>query len=320
MRCRVREAADGSADGVVSRLQSQRARVQRGRVRRHEREEPLLFTGGVGDQLVLEPFDGREERGTTVASFVAHGESVPNDENELRQVPVVVRELFDRVARFGGHASSLRLPAGEGKRLLPRQGRAVSALATPANEVTRASAGMRLAPFHVMRDPFLLTLAVAATSFSVACGDTMDADADMNRDLDRVSERAALVETELDAHASAVAAAGDLGAIETAEGRHRTVMGPHMDDLDHLLADMTTYCRHRATREVGRTHDMQAAMTGMRAEMDRHRLAARQDVTTARAEEERHVRDSRGILTAMRDAGAAMRHDAGLYRCEHGNH
>lgn len=154
----------------------------------------------------------------------------------------------------------------------------------------------------------------------VGCGDTMGADADMNRDLDRLFDRAALVDSELDTHASAVASASDLGAIETAEAAHRDAMAPHVDDLDHMLADMTAYCRHRSTREFGRTDDMQGAMKRMREEMDRHRLAPRPDLGAARAEEEKHVRESRGILRTMRDTGTAMRHEAGFYRCEHGNH
>lgn len=169
-------------------------------------------------------------------------------------------------------------------------------------------------------------VSVARVAFGVlvglgsACGDTMEADADMNRDLDRVFERAALVDTELDTHASAVASASELSAIETAEAAHRDAMSPHMDDLDHMLADMTKYCRHRSTQEFGRTHDMQAEMKRMMDEMERHRLAPRPDLPAARAEEEKHVRESRGLLRTMRDAASAMRHEAGFYRCEHGNH
>lgn len=153
-----------------------------------------------------------------------------------------------------------------------------------------------------------------------ACGDTMEADADMNQDLDRVSEHAALVDGELDTHASAIASSSDLGAIETAETAHQNAMTPHMGELDHMLADMTTYCRHRSTREFGRTHDMLAAVKATRDEMERHRLAPRPDLLAARAEEEKHVRAARAILRAMRDTGMAMRQDAGFYRCEHGNH
>lgn len=153
-----------------------------------------------------------------------------------------------------------------------------------------------------------------------ACGDTMEADADMNRDLDRVFDRASLMDRELDTHASAVSVATELSAIETADARHRDAMGPHMDDLDHMLADMTMYCRHRETQERGRAHDMQAAMTAMRGELERHRAAPRRDVPSGRAEEDKHLRESRGILTRLRDAGSAMRHEAGFYRCQHGNH
>lgn len=147
----------------------------------------------------------------------------------------------------------------------------------------------------------------------------MGADADMNRDLDRVFEQALLVERELDAHA-AVTAATDRTAIDDAEMRHRGAMAPPMDAVDHMLADMSMYCRHRQSQERGRTHAMQAAMTSMREELERHRLAPRPDLATARAEEEKHLRESRAILIRLRDAGGVMRHDAGLYRCEHGNH
>ncbi len=148
----------------------------------------------------------------------------------------------------------------------------------------------------------------------------MEADADMNGDLDRVFEHADLVDRELDAHASAITATTDASAVEAAEGAHRDSMGPHMSDLDHMLVDMTAYCRHRSTQASGRTHEMQAAMKALKDEMERHRLAARPDLPAARAEEEKHVRESRGVLRTMRDAGIKMRHEVGFYRCQHGNH
>lgn len=160
----------------------------------------------------------------------------------------------------------------------------------------------------------------ALIGLAQACGDTMEADADMNRNLDRVFAQASAVDGELDTHAAAVGAAADMAAVDAAEASHRAVMGTHMDDLDHMLTDMTTYCRHRETQERGRAHDMQAAMTAMRGELERHRLAARPDLPAARSEEDKHLRESRGILTRLRDAGSAMRHEAGFYRCQHGNH
>lgn len=157
-------------------------------------------------------------------------------------------------------------------------------------------------------------------AFVAACADTMEADGDMNRDLDRVFEHAAIVDTELDGHASAVASAGDLGALERAETNHRDAMAVHVQDLDRVLVDMTAYCHQSGMSEVGRTHEMQGAMKRMRDQMEGHGRAPRPDLGTARAEEETHLREARGILRAMRDAGTAMRHDAGFYRCQHGNH
>jgi hypothetical protein len=154
----------------------------------------------------------------------------------------------------------------------------------------------------------------------VACGDTTEADEDMNRGLDRVFDEAAALETELDAHAAAISTATDTAAVDTAEASHRDVMGRRMTNLDHELADMTTFCRHRQTQERGRTQDMQAATASMRDELERHRTAARPDVTAARMEEERHRGESQSILTRLRDAGSTMRHDAGFYRCQHSNH
>jgi hypothetical protein len=148
----------------------------------------------------------------------------------------------------------------------------------------------------------------------------MEADADMNRDLDLVFAEAARVDDELGAHAAAVSASTESSAVDAVEKAHHDAMLPHMDELDHMLADMTTYCRHRETQERGRTHDMQAAMTSMRRELERHRAAPRPDLSAARTEEETHLREARAILTGLRDAGSAMRHEAGFYRCQHGNH
>ena len=152
------------------------------------------------------------------------------------------------------------------------------------------------------------------------CVDGTEADADMNRDLDRVLEQATAVEAELDRHAAAVAAAGDVVGVEAAEASHRDAMSGHVSEMDHVLSDMTMYCRHRESEERGRTHEMQSAMSAMRAELDRHRASAPADVVAARAEEQKHLGESRALMRRVRDAGNAMRHEAGFYRCEHGNH
>ena len=148
----------------------------------------------------------------------------------------------------------------------------------------------------------------------------MEAEADMNRDLDLMFDEAARVDDELGAHAAAVSASTESSAVDAVEKAHHDVMLPQVDALDHMLADMTTYCRHRETQERGRTHDMQAAMTSMRREFERHRATPRTDLAAARTEEERHLREGRAILTGLRDAGTAMRHEAGFYLCQHRNH
>lgn len=166
----------------------------------------------------------------------------------------------------------------------------------------------------------LVSLAAVWLPLAVACGDTTEADEDMNRDLDHVFDGAAALETELDTHAASVSSATSTAAVDAAEASHRDVMGQHMSNLDHQLADMTTFCRHRETQERGRTQEMQGAMTLMRDELERHRTTPRPDVTAARTEEDRHRRESQTILTRLRDAGTTMRHDAGFYRCQHSNH
>ncbi|MBS2012629.1 MAG: hypothetical protein JST00_07080 [Deltaproteobacteria bacterium] len=142
----------------------------------------------------------------------------------------------------------------------------------------------------------------------------------MNLELDRVSDQASLLDRELDAHAAAIAAATSPAAVDVAEAAHGDAMAPRMGDLDHMLVDMMTYCRQRQSQERGRTHDMQSAVASMRAELERHRSAPRADLVAARAEEEKHLRETRGIMTRLRDAGTAMRHEAGFYRCQHSNH
>ena len=147
----------------------------------------------------------------------------------------------------------------------------------------------------------------------------MEADGDMNRDLDRVFDQASVMDRELSAHAVTVNAASERSATDSAEVAHRDALLPPMNELDRVLSEMTTYCRHQQGQERGRTHDMQAAMTAMRDELERHRAAPRVDLPTTRLEEERHLRESRAILIRLRDGGSAMRHEAGYYRCGHGN-
>ncbi len=164
-------------------------------------------------------------------------------------------------------------------------------------------------------------LFVAAIVATVgACGHRTEADEDMNAELDRVFDGASALDRDLDAHANAVSSATDLGMIEAAEATHGTMMASHMDGVDHVLSDMTMFCRHRASEERGRTHEMQGAMTDMRSELERHRQAPRPDIAAARAEEDKHLGQSRAVLNRLRDVGAAMRHEAGFYRCAHGMH
>lgn len=107
---------------------------------------------------------------------------------------------------------------------------------------------------------------------------------------------------------------------EEAEKAHEDAMASPMTGVDHALTDMTTFCRHRETQERGRTHEMQGAMREMRAELQRHRTAPAPDLATAPSEEDKHLGQSRAVLQRARDAGSAMRHEAGFYRCDHGNH
>lgn len=171
--------------------------------------------------------------------------------------------------------------------------------------------------FHlaVARAPLAVLAGLAA-----ACGETMGTEVDMNRDLDRVFEQALALDRELEVHAAGVLATAKTGDASAREEGHRDSMSPHMSELDHVLADMATYCRHRESRQGGRTDDMEAAMSLMRDEFERHRRASRPDALAVRSEEDRHLRESRELLSRLRDAGSAMRHEAGYYRCEHGMH
>jgi hypothetical protein len=148
----------------------------------------------------------------------------------------------------------------------------------------------------------------------------MEADAEMNRDVDRVIEHTSSVDDGLALHASMVSQATDPVVVAAMETAHYDSMGEHITELDRTVADMGTYCMGERMTARGRTHDMETAMTEMGNERERHRAAPRVDVVGARAEEERHVRDLRAILVSMRTTGEAMRHDAGLYRCQHGDH
>jgi hypothetical protein len=159
--------------------------------------------------------------------------------------------------------------------------------------------------------------ALAVLAFS--CSETMEGEADMNRGLDRVFEQAALVDRELDAHATAVIVASDPAEVDDAERSHSEAMGPPMNALDHALEDMAMYCIHRHSEVRGRTHEMQTAMTAMRDTCERHRSAPRADLAAVRAEEERHLHESRAILTRLRHAASAMRPEAGKYHCTYGH-
>lgn len=160
----------------------------------------------------------------------------------------------------------------------------------------------------------------AAVSALSACGDGTEADADMNRDLDRVFERVTAIETELDRHGSATDSASTIAELEAAESSHGETMSEHVSEMDHVLADMTMYCRHRESQERGRTHQMQSAMSAMRGELERHRSSSRGDLGAARAEEQKYLGESRAFTKRVRDAGNSMRDEAGFYRCAHGNH
>jgi hypothetical protein len=160
----------------------------------------------------------------------------------------------------------------------------------------------------------------ALVSLLASCGDGIEADADMNRDLDRVFEHASALEGELDRHAGAIETASSVADVQAAEASHEEAMNQHVSDMDHVLGDMTMYCRHRDSEERGRTHDMQSAMSAMRGELDRHRTSTAADLEAARSEEQKHLGESRALIKRVRDDGNAMRHEAGFYRCEHGNH
>jgi len=164
----------------------------------------------------------------------------------------------------------------------------------------------------------LFGVVAAVLGLTAACGHSTDDD--MNAELDRVFDQALLVERELDSHQVAAAPLVVPTSIDAIELAHGTAMQSHMDVLDHMLGDMTTYCRNRQSQELGATHDMQASMTTMRTEVERHVAAPRTDLSSTRAEEAVHQRESRLSLTRLREAGNAMRPEAGFYRCEHGNH
>lgn len=142
----------------------------------------------------------------------------------------------------------------------------------------------------------------------------------MNRNLDAVFADAASIEDELASHQKTVTAAVDVAAIDDAERIHAGAMIARLDELDHVLSDMMRFCRYRESQERGRTHEMQAAAGDARAELERHRVAARPDLATAQAEENTHLGQTRAAMKRIADAGTTMRHDAGFYRCDHGNH
>ena len=154
----------------------------------------------------------------------------------------------------------------------------------------------------------------------IGCGSGTEAGEDMTRDLDRVEVTAGAMRGELDRHENAIANASDLAAFEALEREHRGAMASPMDEGDHVLADMNGSCRHRESQERGRMQPMQAAMTDLRAELGRHHDAPRLDLASARAEENAHLARSRAALSRLLDEAAAMRHEAGSYRCTHGMH
>lgn len=178
---------------------------------------------------------------------------------------------------------------------------------------------MSVAPVQGMRTRTKLFAAVAALALG-ACGSGVEGDEDMNRNLDAVFGDAATIEDELTSHETTVASAADVAAVEDADRVHAERMTARLDELDRVLSNMMTFCRYRESQERGRTHEMQAAAANVRAELERHRLAARPDLPSAQAEENMHLGQTRGAMKRIADAGAAMRHEAGFYRCDHGNH
>lgn len=171
------------------------------------------------------------------------------------------------------------------------------------------------------RSPIAFALLGLSMAVALGCGDTLEADGEMNRQLDRVSEATTGLEAEIASHATGLATARDVTAIEGAEAAHRNAMNGYMADLEPKLADMMTFCRQRQSQERGRTHEMLSALASLRTELERHRTASRADVVAvALDEEQQHLRETRAALLRIRDATSAMRHEAGFYRCEHSNH
>ncbi len=161
------------------------------------------------------------------------------------------------------------------------------------------------------RSLLLTASTVTLVLVAQACGHSDDAD--MNHEIDRAMTHTASIDQALEAHAETALRAGDLASMEAEESTHYEAMRRHMTELDMVRGDMGRYCMGAGDH----AQDMRATMRTMMVEHERHRAAPRPDMAAARAEEERHVRELRGMMMTLRAAGDAMRHDASRDRCRH---
>ena len=165
---------------------------------------------------------------------------------------------------------------------------------------------------------FAAALGIAGCGFDM---DMMDSSTAMHEDLDRILQESAAAGEEATAHASTVTRATSAEGIASIEASHLGAMSVRLRELDRMLTNMSTYCRHPGNAELGRTHGMQSAVTAMRAELQEHQSISRATRDATIAEEDRHLRAMRALFGRMSEAdAAAMKREAGFHACQHGNH